>query len=199
MIKYLAWILAVGPLFTAIQAQPALQPYPEAEGHIVYRYEGNTEGTREIFFRDFGKEQVMFTKLIRSSTFYAITTTTPENTVEFLQDGVHYHFDLDQRHGQVLKVPYGLLEKYLPLPEGFDSTRDALEAKGAEWLGNEDFKELSCDRWQYRDREFLLWGEMLMQMEMAGFNKDFNMQLVEMNFGPVPPEKFDFPKGIPVK
>ena len=199
MTKYTTFVLLIFLWLVMIpsgQAQPLL---PATQGRILYHYTGNTEGYREHFFRDSGNEQALYTNLIRSSTFYAIATNTPENTVEYFKENTHFHFDLDQKKGQILKVPFGLLEKYIPLSEGSGSIREALESKGAKHLGQVSFQNKTCDRWQYRDREFLLWEGLLMKLISSGFNKNFSMEVVDMDLqGPVPEEKFNFPAGIPV-
>jgi hypothetical protein len=180
------------------QAEQINWKYPVEQGRILYHYTGNTSGYRELFFRDFGSEQALYTNLERSSTFFSITTTTPENVVEFLKEGKHHHFDLDSKKGLTLDFPIHLLHKYFRIPDTQSPSEGLLEI-GAERMGEEDVNGYLCEKWTYRDRDFWVWQGLLLKMNSSGLNKNFSMEAVEIDFkDKVPDKKFNFPKKIQI-
>lgn len=173
--------------------------YPVDQGRILYEYSGNTEGYRELFFRNSGAEQALYTNLIRSSTFFAVKTTAPENVVEFLKEGKHYHFDLETKTGLVIDFPIHLLHKYFRIPENKSYVEGLVEI-GAQNNGQDEILGKLCEKWSYRGRTFWIWEGLMMKMTSTGLNKNFSMEAVESDFTkPVPDEKFIFPKKIPIE
>lgn len=190
-------------LFFAFTALTSAQPgehnlYPSEQGRILYEYEGNTEGIRELFFGDYGQKIALYTNLSRSSTFFAITTTTNENVLEYLKDGIHYHFDLELTRGLVIKSPIGLLEKYFQIP-GKGSYKQEMENIGAKMIKQDTISGLPCEHWEYRSRNVWIYKGLLIKMQSSGLNKNFRMEAIEIDFKTrLPEDKFNFPEDIPV-
>jgi hypothetical protein len=173
--------------------------YPAEQGRILYEYSGNVEGQRELFFKDFGKEQALYTRLVRNSTFFAVKTSTAENVVEIYKEGKHYHFDLDNKNGMTIDFPIHLLHKYFRIPDNVNY-RDGLLDIGAQLTGREEIMGYSCEIWTYRSKTCWVWEGLLLKMESTGLNKNFTMEAVEIDFNrEVDREKFRFPKKIPLK
>jgi len=201
MIRTILWLaLILVFIGTAIaQSDDSNPPFLIDQGHILYEYSGNTTGTRALYFIDYGKEQALHTQLIRSSTFFAITTSTPENVAEYRNEGRYYHFDLDSQKGLVLDIPFHLLHKYFRIPLDKDY-RDGLSSIGAEYIGNEVFKDFDCEKWTYRGRKIWVWKGFLLKMISTGLNKNFTMEAVEIDFeSPVPDKFFVFPENIGIR
>ena len=178
------------------QVEPDLWRYPVEHGHILYQYTGDTEGQRTLYFNDFGKEQAVYTELVRNSTFFAVETSTPEKVIEILIEGKHYHFDLSTKTGYLLDFHIHLLFKYFRLPK--DKTIEhGLKSIGAQFESEEVWNGYQCEKWTYRGRTFLLWNGLLLKLRSTGLNKDFTMEAVEIDFKkPVSHEKFKFPQGV---
>lgn len=186
--------------FTALTSAQSDEhsPYPSVQGRILYEYEGNTEGIRELFFRDYGREIALYTNLSRSSTFFAITTTTNENVLEYLKEGVHYHFDLELKRGLVIKSPVGLVEKYFQIP-GKRPYKQEMENIGAKMIKQDTINGLLCEHWEYRSRNVWIHKGLLIKMESSGLNKNFRMEAIEVDFEKeLPEDKFNFPEDIPL-
>lgn len=201
MIRYFFLLMLSVLVVASLSAQPENPgwKYPAEQGRILYHYTGNTEGYRELFFRNYGKEQALYTNLERSSTFFAVTTTTPENVIELLINGKHYHFDLETKTGLTLDFPVHLLHKYFRIPETKSYAAGLMEI-GAELLGEEEVNGYPCEKWSYRDRVFWIYQGLLMKMKSSGLNKNFSMQAVEIEFNrDINNKKFNFPEKIPLK
>lgn len=171
--------------------------FPYESGMIRYEYSGSTEGFRELFFSDFGARLAIHTDLVHSTSFYSVTTKTPELVSEYLYEDNYYFFDLQLKKGYIIDQPLHLFNKYVSWKKEIVDPEDWLEEQGAIFEGEELLLDKRCRIWKYKNKDFWMWNGILLKMVSRDMNKKFALSVVSMNFNdPVPEEKLRFPADI---
>ena len=180
-------------------SQTSLEQFGSTSGTIIYEYQGNTEGIRRFYFRGNGEEMALYSSVSRNSTFYGVVSTSDENSIEIFKEGRTLHFDLDRKNAHDLEGSVNPLFRYLDIDPDSASLEKSLSELGAQYIGQEKIGELNCAHYKFRNNEFWISGHILVKFVSFGFNKNFSMEIVEIDLDTkVEDHLFSYPENIAI-
>ncbi len=143
----LAVILMLGG--SSIKAQVSNKRFMIKSGHVEYKLEGMTKGTRSIWFDDYGRLYREEMKATTTTNMFGMKSVEDEHTLKIV-DGVD-SYDLDLINQTGTKHSFKLPAEFKQLVEGLDDqqkkqlAQETLNAFGGEKKGTEKFMGRECE------------------------------------------------------
>jgi hypothetical protein len=121
---------------------------------IEYDLSGSQEGTKTLYFDDWGMRQAEYTRSVLSVSGY----TKALNIVNIIDGEYQYIINLDQRAGTKKRNPILKQIEDLKYEKGFNGLGEQLLLKkGAEKIGTDNFLGKDCDIYEIKTTGTKLW------------------------------------------
>lgn len=128
--------------------------YGVKSGIIEYDLSGIQEGTKTLYFDDWGMKQAEYTRSVISVNGY----TKAINLVNIIDGEYQYTINLDQKTGTKTRNPIIKEMEELKYEKGFIEFGEQMILKmGAEKIGNENFLGKDCDVYEIKKSNTKLW------------------------------------------
>ncbi|MFZ2323392.1 MAG: hypothetical protein WAV89_06830 [Ignavibacteriaceae bacterium] len=128
--------------------------YGVKSGIIEYELSGSQEGTKTLYFDDWGMRQAEYTRSVLSVGGY----TKAMNLVNIIDGEYQYIINLDQKSGTKTRNPIIKEMEALKNEKGFNEFGEQMILKmGAEKTGSENFLGKNCDVYEMKNSGTKLW------------------------------------------
>ncbi len=131
-------------LFT--NAQKKAQLYAVKEGYIKYEVKGNSTGTEEMWWTDYGFKTRKLTKVVTVTKIFGIKKKEEKHTLEIINKDKVYYMDHIQKKNVVTTMPYRPITEDMTEAEKEKISNDALDILGGERLGKEKLRGYTCEK-----------------------------------------------------
>ncbi len=171
-------------------------------GYIKYELTGNTTGTEELWWDDYGAKTRTLTKSTTVTQIFGLKDEKKEHKLEIRNEETLYTIDYVENKGLKTVAPYQPFQKQgksMTEAEKKKLEEDILRSFGGKRLGKETFKGYSCEKvevmgmqsWVYKGLTLKSAGEVL----GTKLNKQFvvfepNSRISDSKF--LPPNDVDF-------
>lgn len=128
--------------------------YGVKSGIIEYDLSGVQEGTKTLYFDDWGMRQAEYTRSVISVSGY----TKAVNLVTIIDGEYQYTINLDQKTGTKTRNPIIKEMESLKYEKGFNEFGEQMILKmGAEKIGSDSFLGKDCDVYEIKNSNTKLW------------------------------------------
>ncbi len=128
--------------------------YGVKSGIIEYDLSGIQEGTKTLYFDDWGMRQAEYTRSVISVNGY----TKAINLVNIIDGEYQYTINMDQKTGTKTRNPIIKEMEELKYEKGFNEFGEQMILKmGAEKIGSDSFLGKDCDVYEIKSSNTKLW------------------------------------------
>lgn len=165
-------------------------------GIVEYTISGSQEGTKTLYFDDWGMRQAEYTRSVLSVGKF----TKAINKVNIIDGDYQYMINLDQASGTKTKNPILKTMQDLKDQKGFNGFGEQyLLSLGANKIGTEKFLDKDCDVYEIRNTgtKLWVWEWITLKSETNTGGIDITLTAVKINTNiKIPSEKFKLPEKI---
>ncbi len=170
--------------------------YGVKSGIIEYDLSGVQEGTKTLYFDDWGMRQAEYTRSVISVSGY----TKAVNLVTIIDGEYQYTINLDQKTGTKTRNPIIKEMETLKYEKGFNEFGEQMILKmGAEKVGSENFLGKNCDVYEIKKSNTKLWVWNWITLKSEVKSRAFDISTVATKIEtdiPIPSSKFAVPEKI---
>lgn len=161
---------------------------------IEYELSGLQQGSKTLYFDDWGMRQAEYTRMILSVGGY----TKAMNIVDIIDGEYEYKINLDQNSGTKVRNPIIKEMEALKYEKGFNEFGEQMILKmGAEKTGKETLLGKDCDVYEIAKSHTKLWVWEWIILKSETQTKTLNIvteaKKIDVNV-PIPSEKFKVPE-----
>ncbi len=168
--------------------------YGIKSGVIEYIITGSQEGTKSLYFDNWGMKQAEYTRSVLSVGGF----TKPLNLVNIIDGEYQYMINLDQNSGTKTRNPILKSIEELKNQKGFNEFGEQmLLSMGANRIGSEDFLDKECDVYEMKSTGTKLWVWKWITLKSETQSRGININLTATKItegGSVPASKFKVPE-----
>lgn len=154
------------------------------------------EGTKTLYFDDWGMRQAEYTRSVISVSGY----TKAVNLVTIIDGEYQYTINLDQKTGTKTRNPIIKEMETLKYEKGFNEFGEQMILKmGAEKVGSENFLGKNCDVYEIKKSNTKLWVWNWITLKSEVKSRAFDISTVATKIEtdiPIPSSKFAVPEKI---
>jgi hypothetical protein len=170
--------------------------YGIKSGVIEYIITGSQEGTKTLYFDNWGMRQAEYTRSILSVGGF----TKPLNLVNIIDGEYQYMINIDQNSGTKTRNPILKSIEQLKGQKGFNEFGEQmLLSMGANKIGSESFLGKDCDVYEMKNTgtKLWVWEWLTLKSETKSGGLNINLTATRINEGgSVPKEKFKIPEKV---
>jgi hypothetical protein len=170
--------------------------YGIKSGVIEYIITGSQEGTKTLYFDNWGMRQAEYTRSILSVSGF----TKPLNLVNIIDGEYQYMINIDQNSGTKTRNPILKSIEQLKGQKGFNEFGEQmLLSMGANKIGSESFLGKDCDVYEMKNTgtKLWVWEWLTLKSETKSGGLNINLTATRINEGgSVPKEKFKIPEKV---
>lgn len=170
--------------------------YGVKSGIIEYDLSGVQEGTKTLYFDDWGMRQAEYTRSVISVSGY----TKAVNLVTIIDGEYQYTINLDQKTGTKTRNPIIKEMETLKYEKGFNEFGEQMILKmGAEKVGSENFLGKNCDVYEIKksNTKLWVWNWIILKSEVKSRAFDISTVATKIETDvPIPSSKFAVPEKI---
>ncbi|HEX9253715.1 MAG TPA: hypothetical protein VF870_15825 [Ignavibacteriaceae bacterium] len=170
--------------------------YGIKSGVIEYIITGSQEGTKTLYFDNWGMRQAEYTRSILSVSGF----TKPLNLVNIIDGEYQYMINIDQNSGTKTRNPILKSIEQLKGQKGFNEFGEQmLLSMGANKIGSESFLGKDCDVYEMKNTgtKLWVWEWLTLKSETKSGGLNINLTATRINEGgSVPTEKFRIPEKV---
>ena len=125
---------------------------------IKYKISGNTTGTEDVYFDNWGERETKITKSVTETTFFGIKNKQEENTLNILDGDISYGIDLKKKTG--VKTLNAGITTMSAMGNGRSPRtmgKDMLIQMGGKKIGEEEILGKQCEVWKALGTKLWLW------------------------------------------
>jgi len=126
-------------------------------GYIEYNITGNTEGTKKVWWDNFGNEMRTETNTVTITKMFGMKNETKEHSIDILKGNKTWHIDLIENSGMVSTMDEYDLTEDMTKEEAEEFTNQMLEAMGGEKTGTEVVLGEICDVYEVMGSKSFLY------------------------------------------
>ena len=170
--------------------------YGIKSGVIEYIITGSQEGTKTLYFDNWGMKQAEYTRSILSVGGF----TKALNLVNIIDGEFQYMINIDQNSGTKTRNPILKSIEALKDQKGFNEFGEQmLLSMGATKIGSEDFLGKDCDVYEMKNTgtKLWVWEWLTLKSETQSHGININVTATRINEGgSVPDSKFKIPEKV---
>jgi len=170
--------------------------YGIKSGVIEFIITGSQEGTKTLYFDNWGMRQAEYTRSILSVSGF----TKPLNLVNIIDGEYQYMINIDQNSGTKTRNPILKSIEQLKGQKGFNEFGEQmLLSMGANKIGSESFLGKDCDVYEMKNTgtKLWVWEWLTLKSETKSGGLNINLTATRINEGgSVPTEKFRIPEKV---
>ncbi len=170
--------------------------YGVKSGIIEYDLSGVQEGTKTLYFDDWGMKQAEYSRSVISVGGF----TKAVNLVNIIDGEYQYTINLDQKTGTKTRNPLIKEMEALKNEKGFNGFGEQLLLKmGAEKIGTDNFLGKDCDVYEIKKSNTKLWVWQWITLKSEVKSRAFDISTVAKKIEtdiPIPSAKFAVPEKI---
>ena len=170
--------------------------YGIKSGVIEYIITGSQEGTKTLYFDNWGMKQAEYTRSILSVGGF----TKSLNLVNIIDGEFQYMINIDQNSGTKTRNPILKSIEDLKDQKGFNEFGEQmLLSMGATKIGSEDFLGKDCDVYEMKNTgtKLWVWEWLTLKSETQSHGININVTATRINEGgSVPASKFKIPEKV---
>lgn len=184
-----------------IHAQKENKRFLIKSGHIEYQIEGDSEGTKTVWFDDYGRKYSEETKATTTTKFFGMKNTEEEHDIYIMKGLDYISVDMLKNEGTTGKLH--LYEDSREIAENMTEEEmkqleeDILESFGGERLGTENFLGKPCEVIKVLGAKSWIYKGIILKSEMSSLGQKIteSATLIEENVS-VPSSVFEPPAGV---
>lgn len=170
--------------------------YGIKSGVIEYLITGSQEGTKTLYFNNWGMRQAEYTRSVLS--FGGFTKSL--NLVSIIDGEYQYMINIDQNSGTKTRNPILKSIEQLKDQKGFNEFGEQmLLSMGANKIGSDNFLGKDCDVYEMKNTgtKLWVWEWLTLKSETKSGGLNINVTATRINEGgSVPAEKFKVPEKV---
>ncbi len=170
--------------------------YGVKSGIIEYDLSGIQEGTKTLYFDDWGMRQAEYTRSVISVNGY----TKAINLVNIIDGEYQYTINLDQKTGTKTRNPIIKEMEELKYEKGFNEFGEQMILKmGAEKIGSDNFLGKDCGVYEIKksDTKLWVWDWIILKSEIKSGRIDISTTATKIQTDvQVPSAKFALPEKV---
>ena len=170
--------------------------YGIKSGVVEYLITGSQEGTKTLYFDNWGMRQAEYTRSVLSFGGF----TKAMNIVNIIDGEFQYMINMDQRSGTKTRNPILKSIEQLKDQKGFNEFGEQmLLSMGANKIGTEEFLGKDCDVYEMKSTgtKLWVWKWVTLKSETKSGGLNINLTATRINEGgSVPSEKFKVPEKV---
>lgn len=162
---------------------------------VEYVLSGSQEGTKTLYFDNWGMRQAEYTRSILTVSGF----TKPINIVNIIDGEYQYMINIDQNSGTKTRNPILKSMEQLKDQIGFNEFGEQmLLSMGANKIGKETFLGKDCDVYEMRSTgtRLWVWEWITLKSETISGGLEINLTAKRITEGSVPNEKFKIPEKV---
>lgn len=162
---------------------------------IEYIITGSQEGTKTLYFDNWGMRQAEYTRSVLSVGGFS----KPINIVNIIDGDYQYMINIDQNSGTKTRNPILRSMDELRDQKGFNEFGEQmLLSMGANKIGKEEFLGKDCDIYDMRNTgtRLWIWKWITLKSETNSRGLEINVTATRINEGAVPKDKFKIPDNV---
>lgn len=162
---------------------------------IEYIITGSQEGTKTLYFDNWGMRQAEYTRSVLSVGGFS----KPINIVNIIDGDYQYMINIDQNSGTKTRNPVLRSMDELRDQKGFNEFGEQmLLSMGANKIGKEEFLGKDCDIYDMRNTgtKLWVWKWITLKSETNSRGLEINVTATRINEGAVPKDKFKIPDNV---
>lgn len=193
MKKSILILLLLNFVFLANAQKKEAHLYAIKSGYLKYELSGNTTGTKEMWWDDWGLKTYTYEKSTTTTTLFGMTSKDDKEGITIRNKDKVYTMDLLKELYTVVTVPYEPINADLTPAQQKKLEKDILNAFGGQQLGKEKVNGYSCDKstllgittWAYKGLVLKIEGNVLGIKDNQIFTKfDKDIEIEESKFEP---------------
>lgn len=164
-------------------------------GVIEYVISGSQEGTKTLYFDNWGMKQAEYMRSILTVKGF----TKPINKLSVIDGEFQYNINMDQNSGTRTRNPILRTMEQLKDQKSFNEFGEQMLLNmGANKIGSEEFLGKSCDVYEMRSTgtKLWVWEWITLKSETNSRGLEINITATRLNEGSVPDSKFKIPEKI---
>lgn len=164
-------------------------------GVIEYVISGSQEGTKTLYFDNWGMKQAEYMRSILTVKGF----TKPINKLSVIDGEFQYNINMDQNSGTRTRNQILRTMEQLSGQKSFNEFGEQmLLSMGANKIGSEDFLGKTCDVYEMRSTgtKLWVWEWITLKSETNSRGLEINITATRINEGSVPKEKFKIPEKV---
>ena len=164
-------------------------------GVIEYVISGSQEGTKTLYFDNWGMKQAEYMRSILTVKGF----TKPINKLSVIDGEFQYNINMDQNSGTRTRNQILRTMEQLSGQKSFNEFGEQmLLSMGANKIGSEDFLGKTCDVYEMRSTgtKLWVWEWITLKSETNSRGLEINITAARINEGSVPKEKFKIPEKV---
>ena len=174
--------------------------YYVESGKIKFKISGNTSGTEEIYFDNWGQREVQIIKAVTETSFFGMKNKQEENTMNILDGDISYHIDLKQKTG--VKTLNAGITTMAAIGNGKSPRtmgKEMLEQIGGRKIGEETILGKDCEVWKALGTKLWIWKGITLKISSKIMGIERTSEAVEIKTGiKIDENKFKVPEGIKI-
>ncbi|HQF41363.1 MAG TPA: hypothetical protein PK073_00530 [Ignavibacteriaceae bacterium] len=162
---------------------------------VEYIITGSQEGTKTLYFDNWGMRQAEYTRSVLSVGGFS----KPINIVNIIDGDYQYMINIDQNSGTKTRNPILRSMDELKGQKGFNEFGEQmLLSMGANKIGKEEFLGKDCDIYDMRNTgtKLWVWKWITLKSETNSRGLEINVTATRINEGAVPKDKFKIPDNV---
>jgi len=162
---------------------------------IEYIITGSQEGTKTLYFDNWGMRQAEYTRSVLTVGGFS----KPINIVNIIDGDYQYMINIDQNSGTKTRNPILRSMDELKGQKGFNEFGEQmLLSMGANKIGKEEFLGKDCDIYDMRNTgtRLWIWKWITLKSETNSRGLEINVTATRINEGAVPKDKFKIPDNV---
>ncbi len=162
---------------------------------VEYIITGSQEGTKTLYFDNWGMRQAEYTRSVLSVGGFS----KPINIVNIIDGDYQYMINIDQNSGTKTRNPILRSMDELKGQKGFNEFGEQmLLSMGANKIGKEEFLGKDCDIYDMRNTgtRLWIWKWITLKSETNSRGLEINVTATRINEGAVPKDKFKIPDNV---
>lgn len=164
-------------------------------GVIEYVISGSQEGTKTLYFDNWGMKQAEYMRSILTVKGF----TKPINKLSVIDGEFQYNINMDQNSGTRTRNQILRTMEQLSGQKSFNEFGEQMLLNmGANKIGSEDFLGKTCDVYEMRSTgtKLWVWEWITLKSETNSRGLEINITATRINEGSVPNEKFKIPEKV---
>jgi hypothetical protein len=170
--------------------------YGVKSGIIEYELSGSQEGTKTLYFDDWGMRQAEYTRSVLTVNKFS----KPLNIINIIDGEYQYMINADQNSGTKTRNPIIKAIQDLKDQKGFNEFGEQMLLKmGAEKVGNENFLGKDCDIYAIGNTgtKLWVWQWITLKSETKSGGLDISLTAKKIDVdASVPSSKFNLPEKV---
>lgn len=164
-------------------------------GVIEYVISGSQEGTKTLYFDNWGMKQAEYMRSILTVKGF----TKPINKLSVIDGEYQYNINMDQNSGTRTRNQILRTMEQLSGQKSFNEFGEQMLLNmGANKIGSEDFLGKTCDVYEMRSTgtKLWIWEWITLKSETNSRGLEINITATRISEGSVPKNKFEIPEKV---